>query len=239
DGNDETIIVADAESDGVEVDLDAEEFISPPIVAAKDVAVKSAAPAATNGAKNAPAEAKSDEEGEESEGGESSDSDELESGPDPELAALHFGRLRDAYDKVIKIEANLGLEHPETQQAYVDLATVFGVFKFVPRLFEELVGFMRNMLEDVRSHERAVMALCVQKGKMPRQSFVTSFPGFEVDTTWIERQLDSTRPYVENLRKMKDDVIEHQKQLRAIEVRANRSIVAIKELHRNMSIGEA
>ncbi|MCS5709870.1 RNA polymerase sigma factor RpoD [Candidatus Berkiella aquae] len=238
DGND-IVPVAEVENDDTEVDLDAEEFIPPPMVAAKGVAAKNATPAPANGAKAAPAEAKSDEEGEESEGGEASDSDELESGPDPELAAMHFGRLRDAYDKVVKVEANLGLDHPETQQAYADLATVFGVFKFVPRLFEELVGFMRNMLEDVRSHERAIMGLCVQKGKMPRQNFVTSFPGFEVDTTWIERQLDSTKPYVENLRKIKDDVIEHQKQLRAVEIRANRSIVAIKELHRNMSIGEA
>lgn len=216
-------------------DIDAEEFIPAPLQAKTPKAIE---PAINGGGApvNGAAVAKTEEDAEE---GESSDTDELESGPDPELAAFHFGRLREAYDKVVAAESKLGLDHPETQQAYTDLANVFGVFKFVTRLFEELVGFMRSMLEDVRTHERAIMSLCVQKGRMPRQTFVTSFPGFEVDSSWISRFTDTPKPYSEHLTRVKDEVIEHQKQLRAIEIRAGRSIVAIKELHRNMSIGEA
>ncbi len=226
-------VVPDELIAALDVDLDAEEFIPPPIVAP----AKSTAKTTTNGAAaNGVAVVKGEDETEET---DSADTEELESGPDPELAAFHFGRLREAYDKVVAAETTLGLDHPETQQAYTDLAGVFGVFKFVTRLFEELVGFMRNMLEDVRGHERTLMSLCVQKGRMPRQTFVTSFPGFEVDTTWIARHIDTSKPYSEHLRKVKDEVIEHQKQLRAIEIRAGRTIVAIKELHRNMSIGEA
>ena len=222
----------------LEVNIDAGEFIPPPIVApAKGAAKTAAKTAATNGAPASGAVVtKGEDEAEET---ESTETEELESGPDPELAAFHFGRLREAYGKVVAAEGSFGLDHPQTQQAYVDLAAVFGVFKFVTRLFEELVGFMRNMLEDVRSHERTLMSLCVQKGRMPRQTFVTSFPGFEVDTSWISRHIDTSKPYAEHLRKVKDEVMEHQKQLRAIEIRAGRSIVAIKELHRNMSIGEA
>lgn len=217
----------------LDADLDADEFIPPPIIAP----AKSAAKTAANGqAANGAPVVKGEDETEEV---DSADSEELESGPDPELAAFHFGRLREAYDRVVAAETAHGLDHPQTQQAYADLASVFGVFKFVTRLFEELVGFMRNMLEDVRSHERTLMSLCVQKGRMPRQTFVTSFPGFEVDTTWIARHIDTSKPYADHLRKVKDEVIEHQKQLRAIEIRAGRTIVAIKELHRNMSIGEA
>ncbi len=227
-------IADDVEAELLAVDPDAEELIPPPMAPAKGTTKTQAAAPDAKDAASIPV--KGEDEAEES---DSADTEELESGPDPELAAMHFNRLREAYEKVIQAEATLGLEHPETQQHYADLATVFGVFKFVPRLFEELVGFMRNMLEDVRSHERGVMGLCVQKGKMPRQTFVTSFPGFEVDATWIERHIDTTKPYAEHLRKIKDEVIEHQKQLRGIEIRAGRTIVAIKELHRNMSIGEA
>lgn len=164
---------------------------------------------------------------------------ELESGPDPEVAAQHFGRLQEVYNKVVTSEKSLGLEHPETVAAFQELATVFATFKFVPRLFEALVGRMRNMLEKVRQHEKGIMALCVQKGKMPRQQFVTSFPGNEIDTKWIDRHIESGKNFSENLKKIKDEVISHQHQLHAIEINAARSIVAIKELHRNMSIGEA
>lgn len=167
------------------------------------------------------------------------DSDDLESGPDPEIAAGHFGRLREAYEKVLETEQRLGLEHPETQQSYQEMANAFAVFKFVPRLFEELVGRMRSMLEEVRHHERATMALCVQQGKMPRQAFVTNFPGNEVNTQWIETQINANKSFSESLKKVRDEVISHQDQLHQIEMRTGRTISAIKELHRNMSIGEA
>lgn len=167
------------------------------------------------------------------------DADELESGPDPEVAAVHFNRLREACAKAIESETRLGLEHPETVVCFQELAAAFARFKFVPRLFETLVGRMRHMLEDVRAQEKAIMGLCVQKGKMPRQTFVTSFPGNEVNVDWIETHIKSNKPYSATLKFVKDDVITHQMKLRLIEDEAGRSIVAIKELHRNMSIGEA
>ncbi len=173
------------------------------------------------------------------EDGADGEESELESGPDPELAAQHFTKLREAYTKVIESEKKHGLDHPETTQHYQELADVFACFKIVPRLFEELVGFMRKMLEDIRVHEKGVMALCVYKGKMPRQAFVTSFPGNEINTKWIDEQIEQNKPYSNEFKKVREDVINHQEQLRALENQAGRSIVAIKELHRNMSIGEA
>ena len=168
-----------------------------------------------------------------------SDTDELESGPDPELAAMHFGRLREAYEKAVGTESRLGAAHPETSQAFQELATVFSRFRFVPRLFENLVGRMRGLLDEVRIEEKAIMALCVQKGKMPRQVFVTSFPGNEVSDIWVDHHIQLKKPYAESMQKIKPDVTSHQSKLREIESKAGRSIIAIKELHRNMSIGEA
>lgn len=181
-----------------------------------------------------------EEEDEETEGGSSGDGeDELESGPDPELAAQHFTRLRESYSSVIESEKKNGLDHPQTALHYQEMGNVFATFKFVPRLFEELVGSMRNMLEDIRMHEKAIMHLCVQKGKMQRQMFVTAFPGNEVNTEWMDTQIKANKPYSETFKAVRGEVLEHQAQLLAIEKNSERSIVAIKELHRNMSIGEA
>ena len=164
---------------------------------------------------------------------------EIDTGPDPEVAASYFNRLRNAYQHVIEAEGTHGLDHPVTQQGYQELATVFTCFKIVPRLFEELVGFMRKMLEDVRRHERGIMGLCVHKAKMPRQLFVTSFPGNEVNQTWIEQHVDSAKPYSKVLMELKQEVKSHQDHLRQLEIQTQRTIGVIKELHRNMSIGEA
>lgn len=182
------------------------------------------------------AKPKSDDEDEDEEGSGEVD---LDSGPDPELAAAHFNRLREIYQNLVDSETKHGLDHPETKQRYEDIANAFAVFKFVPRLFDDLVGIMRKMLEEIRQHERAIMGLCVQKGNMPRQSFVTSFPGNEINIGWIDKHINSGKPYSIPLLNVKDDIIMHQMELKAVETRAARTIVAIKELHRNMSIGEA
>lgn len=194
--------------------------------------------ASEEGESDVVAVADTDLDDDESEGSGDDDS-ELESGPDPELAAQYFGRLKEAYEKAIASEKALGLDHPETQQSFQDLALIFATFKFVPRLFEHLVAGMRNMLEIVRQQERAIMGLCIQKGKMPRQVFVTSFPGSEVETGWIEKHIAVNKSYSKNLAAIKDDVLVHQDKLRSIEKATGRTIVGIKELHRNMSIGEA
>lgn len=168
-----------------------------------------------------------------------SETDELDSGPDPEIAAGHFNRLREAYEKAADFEVRLGLGHPETEQAYQELSLVFARFRFVPRVFEALVGRMRSLLEEVRAEEKAIMMLCVQKGKMPRQLFVTSFPGNEVSEDWVNQHIQSKKPYASTLAAIKSELLGHQEKLRSIEESAGRSIIAIKELHRNMSIGEA
>lgn len=167
------------------------------------------------------------------------ETEELDSGPDPEIAAGHFNRLQSAYDKAVDVEARLGLGHPETDQAYQELSAVFARFRFVPRLFETLVGRMRTLLEEVRVEEKAIMTLCVNKGKMPRQSFVTSFPGNEVSEEWIDRHVQAKKPYSSAIEAIKAELLGHQDKLRGVEISAGRTIIAIKELHRNMSIGEA
>lgn len=226
--DEEGVVAAGGESGGVAIAVEAAEVVSEEFEEVAEVT-----PSAT-----AKVAAALDEEEEEGIAGDS-ESDELESGPDPELAAMHFGRLRETCDKAIDIEARLGLGHPETVQAFQDLAAAFAKFRFVPRLFEALVGRMRSLLEEVRGEEKAIMALCVQKGKMPRQIFVTSFPGNEVSAEWVQQHVESKKPYAESFSYVKEDILAHQAKLREIETRAGRAIVAIKELHRNMSIGEA
>lgn len=201
-------------------------------------AAESAAPA--DKAKSAKDADDSDEDKSEDIGIEASDDDdELETGPDPELAKAYFEKLLDAYDVVVKAEQELGLNHPELLQKYKELGQILAVFKFVPKVFELLVSKMRNLFERVRKEERSIMFICVQKAKLSRQIFVSTFPGHEVDPEWVTKHLKPNGTNDEKIAACIDEVKAHQEKLAAIEQTSSRSIKAIKDLHRKMSIGEA
>lgn len=164
--------------------------------------------------------------------------EDLESGPDPEMATLHFQKLRALYLEFVSLEKEKGLSDPKTQQVQQEMANLFAMFKFVPRVFEALVQEMRTMVEEIRNYERNIVAACVQKGKMPRQVFVTHFPGHEVDETWLD-SMSTRKPYGPSLSAVRETVLEYQRKLRGVEEKRGRRISELKELHRNMSIGEA
>jgi RNA polymerase primary sigma factor len=94
-------------------------------------------------------------------------------------------------------------------------------------------------VETIRAHERQIMMLCVQKAGMPRKDFIKSFPDNETNTRWLDRQIKSKRKWSSALGKQKEEVLRLQNRLRAIEHDTHLSIGELKEINRQMSIGEA
>jgi len=170
--------------------------------------------------------------------GDGTDED-VETGPDPELAKAYMAKVKEVYLKVVQAENELGLGHPEVLALYKEMGEFLSVFKFIPKIFEALVGRMRTLFENLRAEERAIMNICVVRGKMPRQIFVSSFPGHEVDLEWAAKHLKGNGTNDAKIAECIEQVKQHQEKLISIENTTNRSIKAIRDLHRKMSIGEA
>jgi RNA polymerase primary sigma factor len=177
------------------------------------------------------------EEEEEEASGDAEDT--IEPGPDPELAKNNFAELRRAYARALEQEKALGYRDPEMELEYQRLGEVFSIFKLVPRLFELLTGNTRKILENIRAQEKGIMTICVQKAKMPRQTFITTFPGYEVDFDWVKSQVTKGKSYSTVLALHEEAIIAHQKKLADISAKVGRTIPEIKELHRRISVGEA
>lgn len=177
------------------------------------------------------------EEEEEEASGDAEDT--IEPGPDPELAKNKFEELRRAYARALEQEKALGYRDPEMELEYQRLGEVFSVFKLVPRLFELLTGNTRGILETIRAQEKGIMTICVQKTKMPRQTFITTFPGNEVDFEWVKKQVAKTKSFSNALALHEDAIIAYQQKLLGISTKVGRTIPEIKELHRVISVGEA
>lgn len=200
--------------------------------------------AEAEGEVEAPAEvvavAETEEEGgEEGSTGEGDAESELDGGPDPVLAKERFTELSKLFTKYVSAIKRNGRQNKATLKHGEALAEAFTKFKLVPRQLDKLCKKMRALLEGLRAQERTIMGFCVTKSKMPRKVFLESFPKKETDLDWLKSHLRTKKPYVATLKTFEDQIIRAQKKLITIEEETNLTIFEIKEISRQMSVGEA
>ena len=176
---------------------------------------------------------------EEEEGAEGSEEEEGETGPDPVLALERFTALRELYSKVTDAAKKYGLQHKNTEKHIRNLAEAFMMFKLAPKQLEKLTRKVRDMLDQVRKHERSIMQLCVIKAKMPREAFLEQFVGHETESEWIDTCAKSKKPYAKALSDVLPEVQKAQARLIAIADERRLSITEIKSLNRAMATGES
>ncbi|HWQ95644.1 MAG TPA: RNA polymerase sigma factor RpoD [Gammaproteobacteria bacterium] len=167
------------------------------------------------------------------------DEEVLETGPDPEEARARFSQLRKLHQKSIAALTKHGKGHPKALKARTELVAYFMEFKLVPRAVERLVSGLRQMVERIRTQERVIMDICVNKARMARKEFITTFPDNETDLGWLRKHIKANRDYSSALEQYSDDIIRAQNRLIQLEQSCGMGISEIKDINRQMSIGEA
>lgn len=175
------------------------------------------------------------EEEEEGEGGEGFLDEET--GPDPEVARERFAVLRTLYNEAVATEKKSGVKHKKTIAKREELAKCFMDIKLAARQFNKLSRKMRSMLDEIRTQERYIMNLCVNKSRMPRKAFIGSFLNNETNLDWIIQHQD--KAYYQEVDKYIAEIQRAQKKLIALQDQMKMTIAEIKEVNRRMSIGEA
>ena len=168
------------------------------------------------------------------------DADEApDTGPDPEEVAARLKRLKRLHKKYLEtLEAN-GVKQPATKKSLKGLTSEFMELKLAPKVFDQLVGQLRDTVNQVRGQERLIMALCVRDAGMPRKDFIASFPKNETDLTWIDKHIRAKRKHSSALAKAKEEVQKAQKRLQKIAQAMLMSIGDLKDINREISLGEA
>jgi RNA polymerase primary sigma factor len=163
----------------------------------------------------------------------------VDTGPDPEEVAARIKNIRRLYKKALGALEKSGSKDKKTAKIRADLADQLMELKLAPKLTDALVRNLRDAVSVVRTQERQVMQLCVRDAGMPKKDFLASFPKSETDLKWIDKHIRAKRKHSSTLGKLKDDVLRAQRKLLAVETLTNLKISEIKEINRQMSIGEA
>ena len=172
-------------------------------------------------------------------GNDDDDEEEPDLGPDPLEAAERFAKIRSAYERLVSTTAIHGWDAQQTRRIRQGLVGQFMQIKLTPKLVDRLTAHLRDIIERVRSNERAIMHMCVHDAKMPRKRFIEHFPGNESRLQWLHVQVRKNYPWGDALKPFTKDVRRLQQRLGAIERNGMVSIAEIKEINRRMSIGEA
>jgi RNA polymerase primary sigma factor len=184
------------------------------------------------------AEEKADDE-EESEDGSDSEEEAVDTGPDPEEAAARFLSLAKGHTSNLAAIEKLGAKEPKTFKARKKLADEFMELKLSPRMFDALILNLRTHVAEVRQLEKEIMVIAVRDAGMPRKDFISTFPKNETSNRWLQKHVKAGKKYSAPLAKFKEEIERRQKKLEQLEVQYHLSINDIKEVNRDVSIGEA
>jgi len=168
------------------------------------------------------------------------DEDEVvDTGPDPDEVVARLRVIKRLYKRSLTALEKWGTKEKKTIKVQAELADQLMELKLAPKLTDVLVRGLRASVSVLRAQERQVMLICVRDAGMPRKDFLASFPKSETDLKWIEKHIRAKRKHSSILAKLRDDVLRAQRKLLAVETLTNLKIAEIKEINRQMSIGEA
>jgi RNA polymerase primary sigma factor len=185
------------------------------------------------------AEEKSDDETEEGEDGADGEEEVVDTGPDPEEAAARFASIAKGYIGVLGAIEKTGAKDPKTLKLRAKLADEFMELKLAPRMFDALILNLRTHISEVRQLEKEIMVIAVRDAGMPRKDFIASFPKNETNPKWLQKHVKSGKKFSAPLAKFKDEIERRQKKLEGLEVLYHLTINDLKEVNREVSIGEA
>ena len=174
---------------------------------------------------------------EEAEAAEESD-EEVSSGPDLQEVQRRMTNLKRQYNKTLKVIDSKGRHSKEANAEFKKLGEIFQFLKFSPRMFDDIATIARSGLSRIREKEKAIQEQLVRNARIPRKDFLASYAENLTKVRWVDSLMKEKKYKKELLEKVKQDVIIAQKDIIDLEQRVGLSVKEIKEINRNMSMGE-
>jgi RNA polymerase primary sigma factor len=167
------------------------------------------------------------------------DEEVIDTGPDPEEAAKRFNSIAKVHHQFLNALDKLGSKDPKTLKIRKRICGELMELKLSPKMFDQLIDNLREHVTEVRLLEKEIMFLCIKQAGMPRKDFISTFPKNETSTRWLDKHIKAKKRYSAPLAKFKDEVERRQNKLKDLEGLFHVLISEIKEINREVSIGEA
>jgi RNA polymerase primary sigma factor len=156
-----------------------------------------------------------------------------------EEALRRFAVIRNYYGKMMRALQKEGPRAKAYVQAREHISDELMNIRFAAKQIEALCDGVRRLVEEVRTKERTIMHLSVDKAQMPRQHFIKEFPGKETNIRWTRHEIDAHKPWSPALERFEPAIMEQQQKLLDLQARIGIPIKDLKDINRQMTQGEA
>ncbi|NZA27866.1 RNA polymerase sigma factor RpoD [Luteimonas sp. SJ-92] len=201
-----------------------------------------AAAAAADDKPSAKPAAKDDSDDDDSDDDSDDDDDTEEAGPtgpDPEEVARRMEELAQLHAKFQKTYAKHGPTHKSALKLREDMAAQVMTLKLPLPLVDTLVRKLREVVGEIKDHERRILDLSTRVAKMPRKDFLRAWEGNQTNTGWVDEMLKRKQKWSSGLREVKDQIVGEQESIASIEKAMTVTLADLKEINRTMAYGEA
>jgi RNA polymerase primary sigma factor len=160
-------------------------------------------------------------------------------GPDPLEVAARMEAIAAAYARFQKGYAKNGPSAKAVLKAREDIAEVFMTLKLPLGLTDTLVRKLREVVNQVKEHERRILDLSTRVARMPRKDFIKAWDGNQTNLAWVDELLKRKQKWGSALRDVREQIIAEQEATIAIEKAMGVTLADLKEINRAMAYGEA
>ena len=174
---------------------------------------------------------------EEAEAADSSD-DDSPAGIDMKEVQKRMTSLKRQFNKSAKVIEKKGRHSKEANAEFSKLGEIFQFLKFSPRMFDDIAAIARHGLNVLRVKERFIQTKLVKDARMPRKDFLAAYADNLTKVRWVDSLMKEKKYKKDLLEKVKQDVVIAQKDIIELENKVGLSVKEIKEINRNMSMGE-
>ena len=166
---------------------------------------------------------------------------EVDEGPNPEQAQIYFDELREAWQNAVTSMNVQGRTSKKTVELLELMAQSFLKLKLTSKEVDKLTRHFRQLRNHIREFERNIMKFCIEKARIPRKLFIDSFPGNETDLNWLDTLVSKNQKKIDAARveEFAQDIKHLQIRLNTFEKEYGLTISEIKDINREMSLGEA
>src|SRR3990170_2893050 len=150
-----------------------------------------------------------------------------------------FARIRRLFERMQRVLENKGSKDKDYLRVRDQISAELMTIRFTARTVERLCDSVRSLVDDIRSHERQIHDISVNKALMPRQHFIKVFVGTEGSKRWLSSEVNASHPWSEQLARVEPAILELLGKIQGVQQRIGIPIRDLKEINKQMSTGEA
>nr|WP_315593075.1 RNA polymerase sigma factor RpoD [uncultured Cupriavidus sp.] len=149
-----------------------------------------------------------------------------------------FARVRALFEQLPDAPVAGKARAAAVVQMRSEIQSELAPIRFTAKTIDRLCASVHDQVTEVRTIERSILEIAVERCGMPREAFIEVFPGHETDLEWTTRTAATSQEFGPALERHLPAIQSAQQKLIDIETRVSLPLQQLKQINRQMGAAE-